>query len=71
MEATSEIKYLALEATKKLQAKGHEKWILKCFRKNRAAAERALGLTLEMENKKIKNCPGALFTWWFKRLKKR
>lgn len=69
MEATSEIKYLALRATEKLAAQGHEKAILKYFKKSRGLAERALDLALEIPAKQIKVSRGAAFFWYFKYLK--
>lgn len=68
MKSTSLIKYLALKTTKELEAQGHERWILKCYRRNKAIAETAKALALETPEEKIRNCYGALFTWWFKKL---
>lgn len=68
MKPTTEIKYLTLEATKQLGAEGHERWILKCYKKNRAITEQAKALALEIPREKVKNSYGALFTFWFKKL---
>jgi len=66
MKIKNYIDYLAFDAVEKLNAKGHERWIRKCFRKNNHIAERALAMTLEIPKKKIKKSRGATFTFYYK-----
>lgn len=61
-------KYLILKAIKELRAKGSEKWIRMCYRKNTKIAETAKVIALEIPEENIRNCRAAIFTAIFKRL---
>jgi hypothetical protein len=66
MNPKNYVDYLAFEAVKQLKAKGHERWIQKCYRKNHSIAERAKAMALEIPTQKVKKSRGAIFTFYFK-----